>query len=766
MRRLFIFILVGIILYNPVTASAIGPVEIYKTGVIATGPAVAKGPDGSEHTWNKGYNMDLVRYEDEVAFDIQPNLKFKLDSGYEKEALDSIQADLVEKIVYHGYHRDVSHENYVLTQLLIYEQLDEIQITGIENLGIKNYEARKSEVIKKVNSHNVVPSFSHQLVKLNESDRVILSDTNKVLCDSVLKADGGFDVEVINNDLIIKTKANSPDNGTITFQKYDGLEPSQSYILRHPDGQGLLLAGNPEPVTFSLDVNVNQVGDLEITKHNSKSEPVSHTTFILSQHSDLSTLFGTYTTDASGKVLVNDLPVGTYYLQETNVPSPLIVDDTVHKVSISKNQLTSHHQINEDAKGQITLVVSGYDDNSNRAYDLVDRDNRVIQELTTDENGTAKTKILNLGDYTIKDSEKEISVSLHYADQVTPIVRKTVNIHHQIEETPSIISPIVQIVKVDSSGNPLAGAHLRLEDESGTLIKKWTSTSEPVVIKDLEKGQTYIIIEEKAPEGYQKAESIRFVAKDKQFIEVINRRAPVITTKASVLKRTEDNPDKVIIKDKVHYEGLIVGEIYTLSGILMDKKSGEPLISDGQEVESTIDFMSEGSGFVDVLYTLDSRHLKRGDVVVFETLLLDGKEIVHHHNLEDTNQTIRFKQFNLIKKIENQETVVAGVEFSLYQGDILLEKQVTDKFGRVTFVVEPGKYLVKETKVTDGLNPLTEAIELINTGIDSQLNDEIVVENSLKVTLPETGIDKTEMMIASLLVVAGVIILKNRQKSK
>ena len=39
-----------------------------------------------------------------------------------------------------------------------------------------------------------------------------------------------------------------------------------------------------------------------------------------------------------------------------------------------------------------------------------------------------------------------------------------------------------------------------------------------------------------------------------------------------------------IIIDTVKYEGLTIGEKYTLKGALMDKATGKPLLIDGKEV--------------------------------------------------------------------------------------------------------------------------------------------------------------------------------------
>ena len=60
------------------------------------------------------------------------------------------------------------------------------------------------------------------------------------------------------------------------------------------------------------------------------------------------------------------------------------------------------------------------------------------------------------------------------------------------------------------SGKEISGARLRITKENGTLIEEWISkANETHVIKNLEKGK-YILTEELAPNGYNKASNITF----------------------------------------------------------------------------------------------------------------------------------------------------------------------------------------------------------------------------------------------------------------
>ena len=77
--------------------------------------------------------------------------------------------------------------------------------------------------------------------------------------------------------------------------------------------------------------------------------------------------------------------------------------------------------------------------------------------------------------------------------------------------------------------------------------------------------------------------------------------------------------------DVVKYTGLAPGETYTISGVLMDKATGEPLLVDGAIVTAEVEFTPESAdGTVELTYTLDASSLAGTSIVVFETLYQDG----------------------------------------------------------------------------------------------------------------------------------------------
>ena len=105
------------------------------------------------------------------------------------------------------------------------------------------------------------------------------------------------------------------------------------------------------------------------------------------------------------------------------------------------------------------------------------------------------------------------------------------------------------------------------------------------------------------------------------------------------------DPEASIV-DTVSYDGLIPGKEYTVKGTLMVKGTGEALLdADGNPVTSEATFTPDHDhGTVDVTFNFDASALAGEQVVVFETLYRNGKEITAHADIEDEGQTVEYTQ--------------------------------------------------------------------------------------------------------------------------
>ena len=174
---------------------------------------------------------------------------------------------------------------------------------------------------------------------------------------------------------------------------------------------------------------------------------------------------------------------------------------------------------------------------------------------------------------------------------------------------------------------------------------------------------------------------------------------PRIGTTATVDgSHTADPTGEITIVDVVEYSGLYPGETYTISGILMDKGTGNPLLVDGAEITAETEFTPESAdGTVELTYTLDASNLAGTTIVVFETLYQDGVEIVSHADINDESQTIVVNpKGGLLIRKTSEDGVLEGFTF-LVEGEGYSQTYTTDGAGEIYIEdLAPGEYTITE----------------------------------------------------------------------
>ena len=153
-------------------------------------------------------------------------------------------------------------------------------------------------------------------------------------------------------------------------------------------------------------------------------------------------------------------------------------------------------------------------------------------------------------------------------------------------------------------------------------------------------------------------------------------------TLSTVLKDEETNShytqvsDDVTLIDAATYTGLKKNTEYVITGILMDKDTGKPALDpEGNQITATKTFKPKtAEGTVEVEYAFDASNMEGKTLVAFETVTLNGEEVVPDNDINNLDQTIYFpgvkttaldeKTNDHISKADEETVIIDTVEYT------------------------------------------------------------------------------------------------------
>lgn len=435
-------------------------------------------------------------------------------------------------------------------------------------------------------------------------------------------------------------------------------------------------------------------------------------------------LVATLKTNSKGTATSKQLYLGKYRVVEKTAPYGFVLNCTVNHIELTyagqneKVTNTSTSFTNDRQKVEIDLTkileqneefnIGGNDETLNVSFGLyADEDLKaangtlipkdgLLEIITCDEKGKATfTTDIPIGKYYVKEistdnhyilSDKKYPVVFEYAGQDTATVYISVNDGEPIEN--EIIYGTIKGLKIDrETGENIAGALFGLfnaeekEFTEKTAIVTSESNEEGIFTFENVPYGEYIVRELKPAEGYlpneENYQATIFENDEIIKITVENDKIPELGTTATIDGKKEVGATEVFtLEDVVEYKHLVPGKEYKVKGILMDKTTGDPLLIDEKEIPSETTFTpDEPSGEVLVSFEFDARYIKEEtNIVVFESLYSEDKEIAVHADIEDVGQTVTVK----IPKIGTKASIDDKKEFTA-NGDITIDDVVSYK---------------------------------------------------------------------------------------
>lgn len=361
-------------------------------------------------------------------------------------------------------------------------------------------------------------------------------------------------------------------------------------------------------------------------------------------------------TDAEGNAVVNNLPIGKYFIAEKNAGMNNVLDIVAREFDIKYNgqetavdyvtmdwanerqhisiEVLKKDAITEKVLDGVTFGLYAEEDIKNAAGKVVVEKDALIEAGTTDSEGRLKFLAdLPHGKYYVKELVKKPGYldngeAFHFDASYTDSSKKTIELSSEILNQPTV----TEFTKTDlTGGQEVEGAKLQILKD-GEVIEEWVSGKEPHTVYALEPGE-YILHEEQAPtdKGYVRAEDVSFVVEETgevQKAEMKDDHTKVSISKTDITDGKEVEGAKLQIIDK---EGNVVEEWISGEEHLIEYiPVGEYILHEEQAPTDKgyvraedVSFVVEETGEVQKVEMQDD-HTK---VSISKTDITDGKEI-------------------------------------------------------------------------------------------------------------------------------------------
>ena len=475
-------------------------------------------------------------------------------------------------------------------------------------------------------------------------------------------------------------------------------------------------------------------------------------------------LVTTVTTDVEGTAVVEDLPLGTYRIEETKAPfgyvlnketqtvtftyadqeTPIIEQTAEYANDRQKVEISVMKQDAQTGKKLKGAVFGLYAASAIASADhekvLVEAET-LLEEATSDEDGRAAfTLDLPLGQYYVKEhkapdgyvsSDEVLTFDADYQGQDVPTVQLTA----EKKNEPTTF----EFTKSDiTTGVELDGAVLTVLTRKGDVIERWTSVkNEPHMLKCLTVGESYVLREEFAPFGYLRATDVIFTVEDTTKIQKVKMEDEVPTALLIINKKGEFL-DKVSLLDNA--KGTVEHMFEYISGNLAPVTFEVYAAEDIHAADGIAPDYYKKDDLVGTITTDDTGIAKMGDLPVGKYYVVekataygyvldnsprfvdlsyrdqDTPIVVYDENWQNARQKV---SVSLVKKEKGTQTPLKGAIFGLFtaedikskdgkvliEKDTLIEQKTTDVDGLIYFIADlpiDGKYYLQEVFAPNG----------------------------------------------------------------
>ena len=331
----------------------------------------------------------------------------------------------------------------------------------------------------------------------------------------------GVTIEMINQDNKTMILCSTDTYGCALFEKV----PFGKYIVKelYPSAG---YKTNSKRISLTVDgtyVNsseptatfVDQKNTLSCMVYDEQNHGVANCLVAVSDYTN-STVQTAYT-DGNGRAVLENIPIGVYYMAVLETPEEYLVPFDTNKVIVTTSGLASNNKLSFNVKWR-AINVSLKDSSGNPVcgaeFSLINKeDARVVQRRTTGRDGTVTFTDFTKGEYIVRETEP--------LNNTAPVKDVDITIDNNwVSDTPIELSTYPNYFEfnvMDNKGQPVALAAFTLENmETHETKGDFSGKSGNVRFNNLEKG-TYVIRQTRTEPGYEMSDETITIRIDENY---------------------------------------------------------------------------------------------------------------------------------------------------------------------------------------------------------------------------------------------------------
>lgn len=474
------------------------------------------------------------------------NDTYKSSTTYSKLSSSALEKVKLAAYYGYGYTNRTSNKWYAITQLVIWKYADtkgNYYFTDTLNgKKITTYDKDIKALENSVKNHSVKPSFAEKTYTIGMGEKIVIKDTNSVLQNYSMLAEGGINVDKTSNQMTITGK-NTQKTYKISLTKKSNRLSKNPVFYITSGAQNLMAAGNVSDINTYLNIKVVG-GSINIIKHDKDTKSTlssgkAHLDGAVYEVYKDNNKVGTININEDCKGSLSNLEMGDYTLKEVQAGTGYTVDKEEYSFTIDKDNLDKTLTLdNEVIKRKVIITklygdkeTNKYEKEANISFDIYDEDNVLIKTITTDENGEASIT-LPYGKYVIKqvNSTKNYDMSSNQEIEIKEDIKEDMNITIKDE----IKRATLKVYKLDSNtkkeiiNNSASFTIKNLDTGSyvfhtidGSVTNIFKTNKDGYFLTDITLSYgKYELKEVKSPSGYKQGKTITFeINEDSSFKE-------------------------------------------------------------------------------------------------------------------------------------------------------------------------------------------------------------------------------------------------------